>query len=64
VLPDAPRPVKAFGYPWLPALYLVAVGFLMVVLLVKKPLYTWPGLIIVALGIPVYAIWRKKGLTA
>jgi APA family basic amino acid/polyamine antiporter len=36
----------------------------MVVLLVKKPLYTWPGLIIVALGIPVYAIWRKKGLTA
>jgi APA family basic amino acid/polyamine antiporter len=61
VLPDAPRPVKAFGYPWLPALYLVAVGFLMVVLLVKKPLYTWPGLIIVALGIPVYAIWRKKG---
>ncbi len=60
VRPELPRPVKAFGYPWLPALYLGAVGFLMVVLLVKKPLYTWPGLVIVALGIPVYAFWRKQ----
>jgi basic amino acid/polyamine antiporter, APA family len=59
VRPDLPRPVKAFGYPWLPGLYLSAVGFLMVVLLVKKPLYTWPGLIIVALGIPVFFGWRR-----
>jgi APA family basic amino acid/polyamine antiporter len=59
--PGLPRPVKAFGYPWLPALYLVAVGFLMVVLLVEKPLYTWPGLIIVALGVPVYYSWRGRG---
>jgi APA family basic amino acid/polyamine antiporter len=60
VSPGLPRPVKAFGYPWLPALYLVAVGFLMVVLLVEKPLYTWPGLIIVALGIPVFYSWRGR----
>jgi APA family basic amino acid/polyamine antiporter len=58
--PDLPRPVKAFGYPMLPALYLLAVGALMVVLLVKKPLYTWPGLIIVATGIPVYLLWRRS----
>ena len=57
--PDLPRPVKAFGYPLLPALYLVAVAALMVILLLYRPLYTWPGLIIVALGIPVYAIWRR-----
>src|SRR5918992_400096 len=57
--PDLPRPVKAFGYPMLPALYMVAVAGIMVVLLVYRPLYTWPGLLIVATGIPVYLIWRK-----
>jgi APA family basic amino acid/polyamine antiporter len=56
--PDLPRPVKAFGYPVLPALYLVAVGALMVILLFERPLYTWPGLLIVAAGIPVYLFWR------
>jgi APA family basic amino acid/polyamine antiporter len=57
--PDLPRPVKAFGYPVLPALYMVAVAALMIILLLYRPLYTWPGLIIVALGIPVYAVWRR-----
>jgi APA family basic amino acid/polyamine antiporter len=57
--PDLPRPVKAFGYPVLPALYLVAVGVLMVILLFEKPLYTWPGLLIVATGVPVYLLWRR-----
>jgi basic amino acid/polyamine antiporter, APA family len=57
--PDLPRPVKAFGYPVLPALYMLAVAGLMVILLVYRPLYTWPGLLIVALGIPVYALWRR-----
>ncbi len=58
--PDLPRPVKAFGYPVLPGLYLFAVGLLMVILLFQKPLYTWPGLIIVATGIPVYLLWRGR----
>jgi basic amino acid/polyamine antiporter, APA family len=57
--PELPRPVKAFGYPILPALYMVAVAALMIILLLYRPLYTWPGLLIVALGIPVYAIWRR-----
>jgi APA family basic amino acid/polyamine antiporter len=57
--PDLPRPVKAFGYPIVPGLYLVLNAALMVVLLIKKPLFTWPGLVIVALGIPVYLIWRR-----
>jgi APA family basic amino acid/polyamine antiporter len=62
--PDLSRPVKAFGYPVLPALYLLAVGALMVILLFEKPLYTWPGLIIVATGIPVYLIWRGRSRPA
>ncbi len=57
--PDLPRPVRAFGYPWLPALYMISVLGLMAILLVKKPLYTWPGLGIVALGWPVYLIWKR-----
>jgi APA family basic amino acid/polyamine antiporter len=52
--------VKAFGYPVLPGLYLVANAALMVILLVEKPLYTWPGLLIVASGIPVYLFWRRS----
>jgi APA family basic amino acid/polyamine antiporter len=59
--PELPRPVKAFGYPIVPAFYIVMTGALMVILLFKKPLYTWPGLFIVALGVPIYLIWRKKG---
>jgi basic amino acid/polyamine antiporter, APA family len=57
--PDLPRPVKAFGYPVLPALYMAAVAGLMVILLIYRPLYTWPGLLIVALGVPVYLVWRR-----
>jgi APA family basic amino acid/polyamine antiporter len=49
----------AFGYPVLPALYMATVAAILVVLLVYRPLYTWPGLLIVGLGIPVYAIWRR-----
>src|SRR6059036_2427472 len=54
---DLPRPVRALGYPWLPVLYVALTGLICVNLLLKKPLYTWPGLIIVALGIPVYFAW-------
>ena len=57
--PELPRPVKAFAYPVGPALYMVAVAALMVILLFKKPLYTWPGLLIVALGVPIYFLWRR-----
>ena len=57
--PDADRPYKAFGYPVLPAIYIVMALFIDVVLLLYKPQYTWPGLIIVLLGIPVYFIWSR-----
>jgi len=62
--PDAERPYRVVGYPWMPGLYLVAMGALMVDLLLKKPLYTWPGLIIVMIGIPVYFVWRRFGVAS
>jgi basic amino acid/polyamine antiporter, APA family len=58
--PDAERPYRAVGYPVLPAIYIVMALFIDVVLLLYKPQYTWPGLIIVLLGIPVYLIWSRR----
>jgi APA family basic amino acid/polyamine antiporter len=59
--PTAERPVKAVLYPWLPALYIVATGLLCVNLLIQpaQQRYAGLGLIIVALGVPVYYAWRK-----
>ncbi len=56
--PDIERPVRAFGYPVLPALYIAVAGLIEVLLLLYKPRYTWPGLIIVLAGVPVYYIWK------
>ena len=58
--PNAERPYKAIGYPVLPAIYIVIAIFIDIVLLRYKPQFTWPGLIIVLLGIPVYYAWRAR----
>ncbi len=58
--PDAPRPYKALGYPVLPALYIVMATWICGVLLRYKPQYTWPGLILVLLGLPVYFLWTRR----
>jgi APA family basic amino acid/polyamine antiporter len=60
--PGAERPYKAFGYPVLPAIYII-MGVSFCLLLIKfKPVFTWPGLIIVLIGIPIYfvALTRRK----
>lgn len=62
--PDADRPYKTWGYPVMPILYMVMACFIMAVLLIYKPLYTWPGLGIVVLGVPVYYGWRAWGRRA
>ena len=59
--PDIERPYKAFGYPVFPLLYILAATAVCVDLLIFKPNYSWPGMIIVLLGIPVFYLWR--GLT-
>ena len=61
--PDAPRPYKAFGYPFLPVIYIIMGVAFCVLLIIYKPEYTWPGLIIVLLGIPVYYLIAKKEIT-
>jgi APA family basic amino acid/polyamine antiporter len=58
-MPDAERPYKAFGYPFLPLLYLALVTLLCIILLLYKPQYTWPGFIIVGIGIPVYFLFKR-----
>jgi len=60
--PDLPRPYKAFGYPVLPLIYIVMGLTFCGLLIYFKPQFTWPGLIITLIGIPIYffALARKK----
>jgi basic amino acid/polyamine antiporter, APA family len=58
--PNAVRPYKAIGYPILPALYIVMASWICIVLLRYKPQYTWPGMFLVLLGIPVYLFWSRQ----
>jgi APA family basic amino acid/polyamine antiporter len=60
--PGMERPYRAVGYPVLPAVYIAAAALVEVLLLLYKPSFTWPGLIIVLLGVPVYFFWRRKGV--
>ncbi|RNI31034.1 APC family permease [Rufibacter latericius] len=59
-MPDVPRPYKAIGYPVLPALYILMASFICIVLLIYKPNYSWPGLILVGVGIPVFYLFGKR----
>ena len=60
--PDAERPYRAFGYPVIPVLYILGAAVILVVLFIYQTATTWPGLVIIATGIPVYFIWRKVGV--
>jgi basic amino acid/polyamine antiporter, APA family len=59
--PEAERPYKALGYPIVPALYIAGAAVILVVLFIYQTAQTWPGLVIVLTGIPVYFIWRRVG---
>jgi basic amino acid/polyamine antiporter, APA family len=54
--PDLERPYKAFGYPVMPVLYIIMGLAFCILLIIYKPEFTWPGLIIVLLGIPIYFV--------
>ena len=58
--PDAERPYRAIGYPIVPALYVAAATVILVVLLLYRTETTWPGLMIVLSGIPVYRLWQRR----
>jgi APA family basic amino acid/polyamine antiporter len=57
--PDAERPYKAFGYPLVPALYIIGASVILIVLFIYQTATTWPGLIIVLSGVPIYFLWRN-----
>ncbi|HMG36345.1 MAG TPA: amino acid permease [Blastocatellia bacterium] len=61
IRPDAERPYRAFGYPIIPALYIIGAAVILVVLFIYQGPTTWPGLVIIGTGIPVYFIWRSIG---
>lgn len=58
--PNTPRPYKAFGYPVLPILYIILATIFCIALFTYKPTYTWPGLVIVLLGVPIYFVAVAK----
>jgi APA family basic amino acid/polyamine antiporter len=61
--PDAPRPYRTFGYPVVPALYVLGASAVVVALLLYRTQTTWPGLLLVLVGVPVYFGWRRAGTT-
>lgn len=62
-LPKFVRPVRAIGYPWVPGFFLLLTAMLSVNLLIQKPQYTWPGLFIIALGIPLFYVRSRNART-
>jgi len=58
--PNAERPYKAWGYPIVPVLYILGASVILVVLFIYQTATTWPGLIIVLTGVPIYFLWRKS----
>jgi APA family basic amino acid/polyamine antiporter len=58
--PDAERPYRAFGYPAVPGLYIAGAAAILLVLFVYRTATTWPGLVIVLIGVPVYFAWKRE----
>jgi APA family basic amino acid/polyamine antiporter len=58
--PDISRPYKAFGYPFLPIIYILMGMSFCILLIIFKPAFTWPGLIITLLGIPIYYLMKQR----
>ena len=56
--PDARRPYRVIGYPWVPAVFLVAMAGLVLNTLIERPVQSLIGVAIVALGVPVF-YWRR-----
>ena len=58
--PDADRPYRAWGYPLVPVLYIITATVIMLILILYQTQDTWPGLVIVLLGVPVYLLWSRR----
>jgi basic amino acid/polyamine antiporter, APA family len=60
--PEVPRPYRAFGYPVVPALYIVAATGIVIVLAIYRAATTWPGFAIVLIGVPIYLVLRRTAV--
>jgi len=60
IKPNADRPYRAFGYPFIPLLYLICAGIILAVLFVYRPATTVPGVVIVLIGVPVYFLFKHQ----
>jgi basic amino acid/polyamine antiporter, APA family len=58
--PNVERPYRAFGYPIVPALYIVSASVILLILFVYRPATTFPGVLIVLIGVPVYFFFRSR----
>jgi APA family basic amino acid/polyamine antiporter len=58
--PDAERPYRAWGYPVVPALYILSAAVILAILFIYRPATTFPGLVIVLIGVPVYYAFRRS----
>jgi APA family basic amino acid/polyamine antiporter len=63
-LPDAPRPYRVWGYPWVPLVFVLSSAGLVLNTLVEKPRESALGLGLLLLGIPAYLWWRRRAATA
>jgi len=61
--PDAQRPYRCWGYPWLPAVYVAGASVVLFMLFAYRTSTTWPGLLIVLSGVPVYLLLRRRNST-
>jgi basic amino acid/polyamine antiporter, APA family len=62
--PDAERPYRAWGYPAVPILYILAAVLIMLILILYQTQDTWPGLVIVLIGVPVYWVWSRRAVVS
>jgi APA family basic amino acid/polyamine antiporter len=58
-MPDAPRPYRVPGYPWVPLFFVAASTWFVAMTLVSKPAQAWAGLGFLGLGVPVYYYWKR-----
>jgi basic amino acid/polyamine antiporter, APA family len=59
-MPDAPRPYRVPGYPWVPLFFVATSVWFVVTTLFQKPEQAWAGLIFLGLGVPVYYYWKRR----
>jgi amino acid transporter len=62
--PDLPRPYRVIGYPWVPIIFVVTAAVFVLNLLREKPVEAGYGALIIAMGVPVYYIWKHKSSAA